>query len=94
MVHDIEFAQVQKQVIDGLKNGNEALEKANAMFSLDEIEDIFADTQEAVDRQAEINSLLSGELTEVSDYMQHTVHCSVTRYMRRIRQILYNSVRL
>ena len=65
LVHDIEFAQVQKQVIDGLKNGNEALEKANAMFSMDEIEDIFADTQEAVDKQQEINSLLSGQLTEV-----------------------------
>ena len=36
------------------------------MFSMDEIEDIFADTQEAVDKQQEINSLLSGELTEVS----------------------------
>ena len=76
LVHDIESrnkkkkksSHVQKQVIDGLKNGNEALEKANGMFSLDEIEDIFADTQEAVDRQAEINSLLSGELTEVRDY--------------------------
>ena len=71
LVHDIEFAQVQKQVIDGLKNGNVALEKANAMFSVDEIEDIFADTQEAVERQAEINSLLSGELTEVSDRLQN-----------------------
>ena len=74
LVHDIEFAQVQKQVIDGLKNGNEALEKANAMFSLDEIEDIFADTQEAVDRQAEINSLLSGELTEVRGLQCNTTH--------------------
>merc|ERR1712029_1244889 len=64
MVHDIEFATVQKQVIDGLKNGNEALEKANAMFSIDEIEDILADTQEAVDKQEEINSMLSGQLTE------------------------------
>merc|ERR1711915_1057995 len=58
MVHDIEFATVQKQVIDGLKNGNEALEKANAMFSIDEIEDILADNQE------EINAMLSGHLTE------------------------------
>lgn len=74
LVHDIEFAQVQAQVIAGLKNGNEALEKANAMFSLDEIEDIFADTQEAVDRQAEINSLLSGELTEVRSLQCNTTH--------------------
>ena len=65
LVHDIEFATVQKQVIDGLKNGNEALEKANAVFSIDEIEDILADTQEAVDKQREIDTLLSGQLTEV-----------------------------
>ena len=65
MVHDIEFATVQKQVIDGLKDGNLALEKANAVFSIDEIEDILADTQEAVDKQREIDALLSGELTEV-----------------------------
>ena len=64
-MHDIEFATIQKQVIDGLKNGNEALEKANAMFSIEEIEDIMADTQEAVDKQNEINALLSGSLTEV-----------------------------
>ena len=65
LVHDIEFATVQKQVLDGLKSGNDALEKANAMFSVDEIEDIMADTQEAVDKQREIDSLLSGQLTEV-----------------------------
>ena len=64
MVHDIEFATVQKQVIDGLKDGNIALEKANAVFSIDEIEDILADTQEAVDKQREIDALLSGQLTE------------------------------
>merc|ERR1712029_373715 len=64
LVHDIEFATVQKQVLDGLKSGNDALEKANAMFSVDEIEDIMADTQEAVDKQREIDSLLSGQLTE------------------------------
>ena len=64
MVHDIEFATVQKQVIDGLKDGNVALEKANAVFSIDEIEDILADTQEAVDKQREIDALLSGQLTE------------------------------
>merc|ERR1712142_352422 len=64
LVHDIEFAQVQKQVIDGLKDGNAALEKANAMFSIEEIEDILADTQEAAEKQQEISDLLSGQLTQ------------------------------
>ena len=74
MVHDIEFATVQKQVIDGLKDGNVALEKANAVFSIDEIEDILADTQEAVDKQREIDALISGELTEVmKSIMNHLI---------------------
>merc|ERR1712098_249793 len=64
LVQDIEFAQVQKQVIDGLKDGNAALEKANAMFSIEEIEDILADSQEASEKQQEIPDLLSGQLTQ------------------------------
>ena len=75
MVHDIEFATVQKQVIDGLKDGNIALEKANAVFSIDEIEDILADTQEAVDKQREIDALLSGQLTEVMKWSMNQLFC-------------------
>ena len=75
MVHDIEFATVQKQVIEGLKDGNVALEKANAVFSIDEIEDILADTQEAVEKQREIDALLSGELTEVNIRMSRSQIC-------------------
>ena len=68
MVQDIEFATVQKKVIDGLKDGNVALEKANAVFSIDEIENIMSDTQEAVEKQREIDALISGQLTEVCSY--------------------------
>merc|ERR1712059_65285 len=64
LVADIEFATVQQQVLDGLKDGKEALEKANAMFSIEEIEDILADTEEAVEKQREIDQLLSGQLSQ------------------------------
>ena len=57
--------QVQKQVLDGLQKGNAALEKANAVFSLDEIESIMSDTEDAVEKQREIERMLSGGLTEV-----------------------------
>lgn len=63
LVHDLEFAQVEQEVVKGLKIGNEALKKANAMFSIDEIESIMEDTAEAVDKQKEINDLIAGELT-------------------------------
>ena len=66
LVNDLEFAQVQQQVLAGLKSGNEALNRANSVFSVEDIEDILADTEEAVEKQKEINDLLAGELTQVS----------------------------
>ena len=64
LVHDLEFSQVEKQVLDGLKEGNAALKKANEMFSIDEIEQIMDDTAEAMEKQREIESILSGQLTK------------------------------
>ena len=52
-------------MLDGLQKGNDALEKANAVFSLDEIESIMSDTEDAVEKQREIERMLSGGLTEV-----------------------------
>jgi hypothetical protein len=57
--------QVQQEVLDGLRDGSAALEKANAVFSIDEIESIMSDTEEAVDKQREIERMLSGGLSEV-----------------------------
>ena len=47
-------------MLDGLKVGNEALKKANEMFSIGEIEQIMDDTSEAVEKQNEISAILSG----------------------------------
>ena len=59
LVQDLEFAQVEQEVVKGLKIGNDALKKANAMFSIDEIEQIMEDTAEAIDKQKEINDLIA-----------------------------------
>jgi len=64
LVQDLEFSQVEQQVLDGLKEGNAALQKANDMFSVEEVEQIMFDTQESVDKQREIDELLSGALTQ------------------------------
>ena len=47
-------------MLDGLKVGNEALKKANEMFSIGDIEQIMDDTSEAVEKQNEISAILSG----------------------------------
>lgn len=64
MVHDLEFAQVETKVIDGLKLGNEALKKLHAVLSIDEIEKVMDETREGVEKQQEIDELLSGALTD------------------------------
>ena len=51
MVHSIEFKQIEIQVFDGLKIGNESLKNLNQMLNLDDIEQIMDDTKEAVDYQ-------------------------------------------
>lgn len=61
---DIEYAQIELQVVDGLKVGNEALQHINSMLDIDEIERILDETKEGAEKQAEINSILSSVITE------------------------------
>ncbi|KAG4066358.1 hypothetical protein HA402_000582 [Bradysia odoriphaga] len=64
LASDIEFAQVEREVLDGLKIGNTALKKVHEILSIDEIERIMDETKEGVEKQQEIDSILSGALTE------------------------------
>lgn len=63
MTHDLEFAAIEVQVLNGLKTGNEALKKIHDVMSIDDIERILDETQEAVEKQREIDALLSGALS-------------------------------
>jgi charged multivesicular body protein 6 len=51
LTHDIEFAQVELQVINGLKQGNEALKKVNESLNIEDIEKILDETREGVEKQ-------------------------------------------
>ncbi|KAJ8953605.1 hypothetical protein NQ318_003029 [Aromia moschata] len=64
LTHNIEFALVELQVIEGLKQGNEALKKVNETLKIEDIESILDETRESIDKQNEINELLSGRLTD------------------------------
>ncbi|XP_059483661.1 charged multivesicular body protein 6 [Neocloeon triangulifer] len=64
LVHDLEFSQVEMQVLDGLKTGNEALKKVQEVLNIDAVEQILDETREAIEKQKEIDELLSGALTE------------------------------
>ncbi|KAL3272388.1 hypothetical protein HHI36_013865 [Cryptolaemus montrouzieri] len=64
LTHDIEFAQVELQVVEGLKEGSEALKKVNDALNIADIEKIMDETREGKEKQDEINAIISGNLTE------------------------------
>lgn len=64
LTHDIEFTQVEQQVINGLKTGNEALKVLHSILNIDEIEKIMDETREGVEKQNEIDEILTGALTK------------------------------
>uniref|UniRef100_A0A0K8VF17 Charged multivesicular body protein 6 n=2 Tax=Bactrocera latifrons TaxID=174628 RepID=A0A0K8VF17_BACLA len=64
MTADLEFAQVELQVIEGLKQGNAALKKVHDLMDINEIEKIMDETREGVEKQQEIDAILSGALSE------------------------------
>lgn len=67
LVHDIEFAQIEIQVLEGLKTGNQALKKVNEILNIDEVEKILEETREGVEKQKEIDEMLSGALTQADE---------------------------
>ncbi|XP_025072666.1 charged multivesicular body protein 6 [Alligator sinensis] len=64
MVQDIEFAQIEMKVIEGLKIGNECLNKMHQVMSIEEVERIIDETQDAVEYQRQIDEMLAGSFTE------------------------------
>lgn len=61
---DLEFSQVQQQVIEGLQVGNEALKKIHEILTIDDVERIMDETREGIEKQHEIDALIAtGSLT-------------------------------
>ncbi|CAL1528822.1 unnamed protein product [Lymnaea stagnalis] len=63
LVHDLEYAQVEHEVIKGLQIGNASLKKMHEILSLEDIEQIMEETSEGIEKQREIDELLSGGLS-------------------------------
>ncbi|XP_028824824.1 charged multivesicular body protein 6 [Denticeps clupeoides] len=64
MVQDIEFAQIEMKVIEGLKVGNECLKKMHETLSVEEVERIMDETQDSIEYQRQIDELLAGSLSQ------------------------------
>jgi len=63
MVDSIEFAKMEQQVFEGLKEGNKVLKQIHSIMSVEDVENLLLDTQEAIEEQKRIEDLLSGGLS-------------------------------
>lgn len=64
MVQDLEFAQIEMKVIEGLKIGNDCLKKMHEVLSIEEVEKIMDETQDAIEYQRQIDDMLAGSLSQ------------------------------
>ncbi|KAM8845196.1 charged multivesicular body protein 6-like [Spinachia spinachia] len=64
MVQDIEFMQIEMEVIGGLKVGNDCLKTMHEIMSIEDVERILDETQESIEYQRQIDDMLSGALTQ------------------------------
>uniref|UniRef100_A0A2K5D9R0 Charged multivesicular body protein 6 n=1 Tax=Aotus nancymaae TaxID=37293 RepID=A0A2K5D9R0_AOTNA len=64
MVQSIEFTQIEMKVMEGLQLGNECVNKMHQVMSIEEVERILDETQEAVEYQRQIDELLAGSFTQ------------------------------
>jgi charged multivesicular body protein 6 len=64
MISSIHEAEQNAKVFEALKVGKDALEHINSQMNVDEIEQLMADTQEAIAYQNEITQILGAALSE------------------------------
>lgn len=81
----VEFAIVEKQVIQRLKEGNDVLTALNKEMSLENVEKLMADTADAIEYQNEISNALSQQLTPedeelVEDELRHLQQMEVLSF--------------
>ncbi|KAI9261054.1 Snf7-domain-containing protein [Sporodiniella umbellata] len=60
LTQSIEYAVVEKQVLEGLKNGNSVLNEIHKETSLEAVERLMDDTADAIAYQKEIDEMLHG----------------------------------
>ncbi|GAA5938310.1 hypothetical protein JCM1841_006302 [Sporobolomyces salmonicolor] len=63
LVQSIEFSLVEKDVLFGLKQGNEVLKQLNAQMDLGMVEKLMDDTREGIAYQEEVSALLSSKIS-------------------------------
>ncbi|KAI7866940.1 Snf7-domain-containing protein [Mucor mucedo] len=63
LTHSIEYALVEKEILEGLKSGNAVLNEIHKETSVEAVEKLMDDTAEAIAYQNEIDEMLTGLMT-------------------------------
>lgn len=69
LIDQIEFAEIQVKVLDGLRTGNEALKSLQKVFSLDDAERIMSDAHDSAEYQKVFVYILKNYLALVFRYI-------------------------
>ncbi|CAJ0646719.1 6540_t:CDS:2 [Entrophospora sp. SA101] len=64
LTQSIEFALVEKDVFAGLEKGNSILKEIHKEISIEKVEKLMEETEDAISYQNEIEELLSGKITD------------------------------
>eukprot|EP01102_Stenamoeba_stenopodia_P016280 TRINITY_DN566_c1_g7_i1.p1 TRINITY_DN566_c1_g7~~TRINITY_DN566_c1_g7_i1.p1 ORF type:complete len:257 (-),score=89.28 TRINITY_DN566_c1_g7_i1:43-813(-) len=64
MIDTIEFKQIEVAVFQEMKKGTATLKQLNQELSLEDVEQLMEDTQDALDYQKQVEEALAGQLTE------------------------------
>lgn len=67
LVNGVETAQRDKQVFEAVRIGTEALKEMQKETSIEEVEKLMQDTQEAMDYQKEVEAMLAGQISDVDE---------------------------
>lgn len=65
LTQDVEWAQIEVNVVQNLERGNEALKALTALMNIEDIEKMLDETKEAAETQKEINDLIVGFAGEI-----------------------------
>ncbi|CDZ97419.1 snf7 family charged multivesicular body protein 6 [Phaffia rhodozyma] len=63
LVSSIEFSLVEKSVFEGLKQGNQVLKEIHSEMTLEKVEKLMGETEEAVSYQREIDQALQSKMS-------------------------------
>jgi charged multivesicular body protein 6 len=67
LTNSIEYALVEKELLEGIQKGNQVLNAIHKEVSLDDVERLMQDTADAIAYQNEIEKMLGGALSDIND---------------------------